>query len=492
MSTENNDNTPVTILSGSLGTGKTTILEQIVPQMDEEGKTLGVVNDKDIVNNDAEALEQATEGTIGEVTVDCTCCGGQDKALEFLKQQVTEEGEFPYDNVFFEPTGQANSPTILGIFDEVEGTEVDQFAHTVPVAIYDEVRTEAAHMSGLSAANTIVYTHNEAGNLEEHQELQENYQLFMEDLKTLGKDLEELNFVQMSPELTLDELRYGSWDPSFLMETEDLGHDSFDVYSANLSPEAGEQVDEVIESLAETPTVRRVEAYTGDRKIDVSGDQISEKELENPSTWRISVQYETLGTPGFTAIRGMNGGEEIVESMLKDVEADPWEIPVAASNASPEQLEARFNDHLYSLNRDSEAIDTAFEFAKEYDSQTDEPRLVQEVAPKYIDDRAESVETLDTEDSVQRAEALKFVSEILMLDGLYSEEINVSRDTAEEVRTGYGEDFLGLYNGLDEEAEEHLESIDYKGFVEETASRVSEQYTDLENNTRKLMEADKK
>lgn len=474
MSSKQKDKASVTILSGSLGTGKTTTLEQLVPQMEEEGDTLGVVNDKDIVNNDAEALNQVTEGEIGEVTVDCTCCGGQDKALDFLQNQMTEDGDFPYDNIFFEPTGQANSPTILEIFDEVEGTQVEQFAHTVPVAIYDEVRTESAHMSGLGAANTIVYTHNEAETAEEQEKLQENYQLFMGDLETLGKDLEKLNFVQMNDDLSLEEFRHGSWNPGFLMDTDDLGHDSFDVYSANLSPEADEELEEVIEELAETPTVRRVEAYTGDRKIDISGDQISEKQLENPSTWRISVQYESVGTPEFTSMRGMgvNPGEEMVKDIVSEVKAGSWEIPVAAENASPEQLKARFNDHLYST--DSEAIDTAFEFAKEYDSQVEEPELVEQVADRYIQDREESINQLEMDKSLERAEKIKYLGDILMFDGRFEDkELNVSLEVEEEVREEYGPEFLNLYDELDEKGEKHLESIGYRDWIENTAQRVS-------------------
>jgi len=473
---QNSENAQVTILSGALGTGKTTILEHLVPQMEEEGKTGGIVNDKDIINNDAETLNQLTSEEVGEVTVDCACCGAYDK-VEDLLDGLSEEG-FEYDNFFFEPTGQANAPSLLEAFEQVENAEIDQFAHTVPIALYDKVRSESAHMSGLAAANTVVYTHNSAETREQQEKLQENYQLFMEDLQNLGKDSEKVNFVQMNDGLTLDDFRQTSWNPGFMMDIEEGSHDDFEVYSANLSPETG-NLDEVIEELAEMDDVRRVEAYTGDRKIDVSGDQISEKQLDSSSSYRISVQYES---PDVASLGLMGRGPDIedpVESKVEEVEAEPWEIPTSVGNAPAEQVKARFEDHITGLGVDSEAMDTAFELAKEYDSRVVEPELVEEVARPYIQDRMNSVKQLDASEPVERAEAVKYLGDVLMFDGVHGEEFEAPEQVVEEVRNQYAPEFFDLYRELDEEGRQHLEDIGYDSWIEDTADRASE-YVDNE------------
>ena len=97
----------VTVLSGFLGAGKTTLMNQILNN--REGKRVAViVNDMSEVNSDADLIRDGgadlsrTEETLVEMTNGCICCTLWDDLLKEVRR-LAQDGRFDY--LLIESTG---------------------------------------------------------------------------------------------------------------------------------------------------------------------------------------------------------------------------------------------------------------------------------------------------------------------------------------------------------------------------------------------------
>ncbi|WP_342417602.1 GTP-binding protein [Paenibacillus sp. FSL R10-2782] len=118
---------PVTVLSGYLGAGKTTILNHVLSNRDGM-KVAVIVNDMSEVNIDVELVKKEgglsrTEEKLVELSNGCICCTLREDLLLEVKK-LAEQGEFDY--ILIESTGISEPVPIAQTFTYAdEGTGID-------------------------------------------------------------------------------------------------------------------------------------------------------------------------------------------------------------------------------------------------------------------------------------------------------------------------------------------------------------------------------
>ncbi|MEC0236584.1 GTP-binding protein [Paenibacillus kribbensis] len=123
---------PVTVLSGYLGAGKTTILNHVLNNRNGM-KVAVIVNDMSEVNIDAELVKKEgglsrTEEKLVELSNGCICCTLREDLLLEVKK-LAEQGEFDY--ILIESTGISEPVPIAQTFtyaDEATGIDLPSLA----------------------------------------------------------------------------------------------------------------------------------------------------------------------------------------------------------------------------------------------------------------------------------------------------------------------------------------------------------------------------
>ena len=137
------DRLPVTVMSGFLGGGKTTLLNRVLNN--REGRRVAViVNDMSEVNIDADLVRADTElsrtdETLVEMSNGCICCTLRDDLLAEVRR-LAAEGRFDY--LLIESTGISEPLPVAATFefrDEAGGSQADVARLDTMVTVVDAV-----------------------------------------------------------------------------------------------------------------------------------------------------------------------------------------------------------------------------------------------------------------------------------------------------------------------------------------------------------------
>lgn len=108
---------PVSVLTGFLGSGKTTLINRILKEA--HGRRFAVIeNEYGEINVDSDLLVKDGGETVVQLTNGCVCCtvrGDLANALNDLAAR-REKGEIQFDHVLIEPTGLADPGPIVRTF----------------------------------------------------------------------------------------------------------------------------------------------------------------------------------------------------------------------------------------------------------------------------------------------------------------------------------------------------------------------------------------
>lgn len=97
----------VYLLSGFLGSGKTSLLVQLIEQVKKQGKQPAVLmNEFGEMNIDSQIVEEASEVPLKELLNGCICCTGAESTEAQLQGLLTDYPEI--DVLFIETTGAAH------------------------------------------------------------------------------------------------------------------------------------------------------------------------------------------------------------------------------------------------------------------------------------------------------------------------------------------------------------------------------------------------
>ena len=147
---------PVTVLSGTLGAGKTTTLNHLLAESDQALAVL--VNDMGAVNVDADRVAEASDIStedekLIELSNGCICCELRGDLLEAI-DQLTQSRSEPFDAIVVESTGVAEplpvAQTLTLGFDQ---SDLD------PTEFYEETGMEPLSNCHLDTTVTVVDAH---------------------------------------------------------------------------------------------------------------------------------------------------------------------------------------------------------------------------------------------------------------------------------------------------------------------------------------------
>src|SRR5690606_25426747 len=148
--------TPVTIVTGFLGSGKTTLINRILRET--HGQRIAVIeNEYGAIGVDAEFLVGSGAETVIQLANGCVCCtvrGDLARALQQL-MMAGAKGGFEFDRVLIETTGLADPGPVIQTF--LAETRLQEHFHLDGVVALVDAHHLHEHLTRVETRAEIVY-----------------------------------------------------------------------------------------------------------------------------------------------------------------------------------------------------------------------------------------------------------------------------------------------------------------------------------------------
>ncbi|MBT4941155.1 MAG: GTP-binding protein, partial [Rhodospirillaceae bacterium] len=140
---------PITLLSGFLGAGKTTLINHLLSDPNA-GKIAVIVNEFGEIGIDGDLIARATEDML-ELTNGCICCAAQGDLLDglnklFMRKVGLAEPQIEFDKIVIETTGIADpSPLAKLLYTDLKLDLTFKLDAVLTVVDLKHVETEIAN-----------------------------------------------------------------------------------------------------------------------------------------------------------------------------------------------------------------------------------------------------------------------------------------------------------------------------------------------------------
>lgn len=148
--------TPVTIVTGFLGSGKSTLINRILPEI--HGQLIAVIeNEYGAIGVDAEFLVGSGAETVIQLANGCVCCTVRGDLANALQQLVMAgtEGGFEFDRVLIQTTGLADPGPVIQTF--LAETQLQEYFHLDGVVALVDAQHLYEHRTRVETRAQIAY-----------------------------------------------------------------------------------------------------------------------------------------------------------------------------------------------------------------------------------------------------------------------------------------------------------------------------------------------
>lgn len=188
--------TPVNIISGFLGSGKTSAIIRLLGQKNPDEKWAIVVNEFGKVSIDGQTLQsKSVSGSVFDISGGCICCSGKAYLRENLEKIVKTES---FDRIIIEPSGLGGIEMVTEIIESIPGLKMMPVVCMVDILSVANARLQMnmIYRSQIDGAKIIVFSKCDVIASSEVQEQQ------LEKFKTAFPDKTHcLSGLNMSPEI---------------------------------------------------------------------------------------------------------------------------------------------------------------------------------------------------------------------------------------------------------------------------------------------------